>query len=87
VSPALSWALFLVCVVVGVTVYLGVAAHLARREPEWHRVRWERRNGGGIVHFTPATSWQEVQSFREVFDSHVRVHGGIYDWESRGDFR
>ena len=88
-SPGLSWLLFLVCVAVGVAVYVVVAGGRRYRqmETEWHRIRWERRNGGGIVYFPPEASWQEVQSFREVFDSHIRVCGGIYDWESRGDFR
>ena len=83
-SPGLSWLLFLVCVAVGVAVYVVVAGGRRYRqmETEWHRIRWERRNGGGIVYFPPEASWQEVQSFREVFDSHIRVCGGIYDWSA-----
>jgi hypothetical protein len=87
-TPVASWALFLVCVGIGAVVYIAIAG--ARRyrgiETEWHRIRWERRNGGGIVYFPPEASWQEVQSFRDVFDSHVRVRGGVYDHEARGDF-
>ena len=88
-TSALSWALFLVCVAVGVAVYVVVAGGRRYRrafENEWHRIRWERQNGGGIVSFAPEATLQDVESFREVFDSHVRVRPSVYDHEARGDF-
>jgi hypothetical protein len=76
-----SWLLFGACIAVGVTVYVVVAGGRRYRaiDAEWHRIRWERRNGGGLISFPPGTSLQEVESF-------VRVFGGIYDHEARGDF-
>jgi hypothetical protein len=80
-TPAVSWFLFGACIVVGAVVYVVVVGgHRYRSlETEWHRIRWERRNGGGIVLFPPGTSLQEVESF-------IRIFGGIYDHETRRDF-
>jgi hypothetical protein len=81
VTPLASWLLFGACVIVGATVYVVVAGGRRYRslETEWHRIRWERRNGGGLVHFPPGTSLQEVESF-------IRIFGGIYDHEAHRDF-
>lgn len=84
-TPLLSWLLFGACIVVGFIVYAAVVVG-GRADREWQRIRWERRNGGGVVHFAPGTSLDEVRSFVDVFESHIRVHGGIYDWQARGDF-
>jgi len=66
-SPALSWVLFLVCVAVGVTVYVVVAGgrRYRRMEQQWR---------------------DETCTFTEPADAHIRVIGGIYDHERRGDF-
>jgi len=67
-TPLASWALFLVCVAVGVTVYVVVVARLDRREREWD----------------VSTPWQSAT--HSTTDGYVRVMGGIYDHEARGDF-
>ena len=53
----------------------------ASARDEWHRIRWERWNGGGVITFPSGTSLEEVESFRALFDSKARVYGGVYDWE------
>lgn len=79
-SPLASWLLFGACIAVGLTVYVVVAGgRRYRRAFESEGIRWERRNGGGIVHFPPGASAQEVESF-------IRVFGGVYDHEAHGDF-
>jgi hypothetical protein len=77
-SPVLSWLVVLVVLFVALVVYAAVVMG-GRADDEWQRIRWERRNGGGVISFPPETSRQEVESFIQVF-------GGIYDHEARGDF-
>lgn len=86
-SPVVSWALFLGCVAVGVTVYLAASAWVDRRE-------WER---------SPSVTEDDLAALRRFVDdafpgvvSRIEYHEGplvvrerpaLYDWQERGDFR
>ena len=73
-TPLASWAVFLVCVAVGVVVYVVVAG----------RRRW-RDMVESVDFMNPRMA--PVDRFRPELDAPVRIFGGIYDHETRGDFR
>jgi hypothetical protein len=65
-TPLASWLLFLVCIAVGVTVYVVVAGGGRYRRIERQALGDERP----LVRVAPI----------------LRVFGGVYDHEARGDF-
>jgi hypothetical protein len=67
-SPALSWAVFLICIAIGATVYIVVAGG--------HRYRRMEREA--LDHDWPTMLYPAGPP--------MRVIGGIYDHEARGDF-
>ena len=72
-TPLASWALFLVCVVVGVGVYVVVAGG-----------RRYRRMMNEALTFTP---W--VEPFPDSWSpdwGKARILPSVYDWEAHGDF-
>jgi len=73
-SPLVSWLVVLAVLFIAVVVYAAVVA--GGRSDEW-AARWNRRDG--VIDFPSGTSLQEGGSF-------VRIFGGVYDHEARGDF-
>jgi len=71
-TPLASWALFLVCVAIGVVVYVVVAGGRRYRRME--------------VDFLVSTV-APIDRFRPELDApYVRVLPSVYDHEARGDF-
>ena len=75
-SPGLSWLLFggwLLAVVLIIAFFMGASERRASRAPE------------GVDFLSTTTA--PIDRFRPEFDApYVRVMGGIYDHEARGDF-
>jgi hypothetical protein len=70
-TPLASWALFLVCVAIGVVVYVIVAGGRRYRRMEHDALTF--------------TQW--VDSFPvSTSTSWVRVRPSVYDWQAHGDF-
>jgi hypothetical protein len=67
-SPALSWAAFLVCIAIGAVVYVVVAGG----------GRYRRMERDALWH----AGWDDPKRSAPS----LRVYGGVYDLEARGDF-
>ena len=87
-SPALSWARFLVCVAVGMAVYLVVAGGRRYRRMIEMPQRWAPQCDHESQYVDG--HWRCLRCGAhgcvDPCDAHVRVIGGIYDHEARGDF-
>lgn len=80
-SPALSWALFLLCVAVGVTVYVVVAG--GRRYRRMEREALEPMSPG-FLRYDERPLLQDSWTVGEA--PWVRIVPTVYDWRANDDF-
>ena len=82
-SPVMSWLLFLACIAVGVTVYVVVAGGRRYRRMERQAATWRR----GIEVAPRVKLPAGIDPPSPVEPTVIRILGGVYDHEARGDFR
>lgn len=68
-SPGVSWLIFGAVIAAAIGIYFAVSAWIDRRDA------WI----GDLIRSAHSETWIDPR------DAHLRITGGVYDWEKRGE--